>query len=148
MDDDDIFNSITGGNEQKSTANLGGLNIGFNLGGTQPQQNNNSMFEMLNLNLGGNTNTVPSQNNGFGGDLLGFGNSQPNKITNANNLLGGGDLLGFGQSPPQNNGFNLMNQNNNVQQNIPQTIKQPTQNANKILAYENSQMQIWMNCQK
>jgi hypothetical protein len=99
---------------------------------------------MLNLNLGGNTNTV-SQNQNFGGDLLGFGNSQPIQ-NNANNFLGGGDLLGFGSNQPQNNGFNL--NTNPVQQNINQIQNKPVQNANKILAYENSQMQIWMNCQK
>lgn len=124
--------------------NQGGLDLGFNLGATQPQQNNGDIFNMLNLNLGGNTNTPP-QNQNFGGDLLGFGNSQPIQ-NNTNNFLGGGDLLGFSSNQPQNNGFNM--NTNSVQQNTNQIPNKTVQNANKILAYENSQMQIWMNCQK
>jgi len=97
---------------------------------------------MLDLNLGGNTNPPP-QNNSFGSELLGFGNSQP-QTNNANNLMGGGDLLGFGNSQPQNMGFNM----NTNQQNVSVQQKPVQNSANKILAYENSQIQIWMNCQK
>jgi hypothetical protein len=86
---------------------------------------------MLNLNLGGNTNTV-SQNNNFGVDLMGFGNSQPIQ-NNANNFLGGGDLLGFGSNQSQNNGINM--NTNSAKQNMNPPSNQPSQNANKILAY-------------
>ena len=106
--------------------------------------------------------------------LLGFGNPNPpqtqpvvnNQSTGGFNLLGG-DFLGMGsqptqpvqQQPAQNTGFGF-SQPTNQQANQgfnwgvqPQVQQQPQvnqvqHNPNKFLAYENPQVQIWMNCIK
>lgn len=101
--------------------------------------------------------------------LLGFGSTSPQPTTNfvqqpvkptQNNggfSLLGDDFLGMGTSqpvqPPVNN---VPAQNTGFSFNQPQTQTQPQgfnwgvqqQNPNKFLAYENPQIQIWMNCVK
>lgn len=171
MDDDDIFNSITGGTTQPvQTINTQTI--------TQPvQKQDDDPFGLLSLNVGGTTQPQPVLNQptstGFDMGLLGFGTpvQQPQIINQPNgglNLLGD-DFLGIGGNrppvqqpvqqavnsiPAQNTGFNfnpspVQSQgfgwgSQQVQQ--PQVAQQ--QNTNKFLAYENPQIQIWMNCIK
>jgi uncharacterized protein YlaN (UPF0358 family) len=172
MDDDDIFSSITGTSQpvsqlvsqpvqsvqkQQDDDPFGLMSL--SVGNPQPQP----------------TNTFVPQNNGFDMGLLGFGNptrppTQPvvnNQPTGGFNLLGN-DFLGLGTSQPTqtiqpvnnvqaetgfsfnqpaqqaNQGFNWGMQPQSQQ---PQVI-QAQQNANKFLAYENPQVQVWMNCVK
>lgn len=168
MDDDDIFNSITGGTATTVPTNV-----------TQPvQKQEDDPFGLLSL---GTTQPQPvsTQNTGgFDMGLLGFGtpntqlqqpvaiNQQPvisNKTNGGFSLLGD-DFLGMGstqptQQPvninqPQNTGFSF-NQPQNQNQgfgwgNQPQQtqLNQAQQNPNKFLAYDNPQVQIWMSCIK
>ncbi len=166
MDDDDIFNSITGVSTPTVQTSLSqpvkkqeddpfGL---LSLGTTQPQ----------------NTFVQPNTSTGFDMGLLGFGspnpqtqtvNTQPvnsNQTNGGFNLLGE-DFLGMGNSqptqqvvnnPPQNTGFSF-NQPQSQNQGFgwgvqPQQtqVNQPQQNTNKFLAYDNPQIQIWMSCVK
>lgn len=116
---------------------------------------------------------VNQQHNLMGGDLMGFGFSSPtnppvNPVNPPQPNLGGFNFNnnfngGFGSQPtqppqpPQNNsgGFNLLG---NTSPSVP--VVQPTQpstisfqpiinnNPNKILAYDNAHLQIWMDCIK
>lgn len=130
------------------------LSFGASQPPTIPTQPQSSGFDMGLLGFGGPStqpavNLVqqpvqPSQNTGgfslLGDDFLGMGNSQP--VQKPMNIV-----------PPQNTGFNF-----NQPQTQPQSFNwgtqqqtqptQPQQNPNKFLAYENSQIQIWMNCLK
>lgn len=175
MDDDDIFNSITGGNTQPTQP----VN---NVPVSQPvqQKQDDDPFGLLSLNVGGTQppqNTFTQQSSGFDMGLLGFGNPTPPPQTQpvnnqpANNQSNGGfsllgdDFLGMGGSqptqpvnnvsPPQNTGFSFnqpatQNQGFNwgMQQPQQNQANQAQQNPNKFLAYENPQIQIWMNCIK
>lgn len=125
MDDDDIFNSITGGTSQPLS---------------QPvqqvlKQQDDDPFGLMSLNVGSNpqpptNNFVQSNSSGFDMGLLGFDNPNPpqtqpvvnNQNTGGLNLLGN-DFLGMGSSqPPQqqhvspNTGFGF-NQPANPQSN-------------------------------
>jgi hypothetical protein len=148
MDDDDIFNTITGGTNPPKVEVK-----------TQPNNASSDIFGFMDLNIGGNTQPVntsvqqPFTNSGFDMGLLGIGSISTPQTTNNSGF--GSDLLGFGSSPvkptsqpqisvPQQTGFNW----NSQPVNQPQVVQQVQQNANKILAYENNQIQIWMNCVK
>jgi hypothetical protein len=159
MDDDDIFNAITGG----STTTSQPVN---NISANTQKIVDDDPFGLLNLNVGSNIQQPKpvAQNTGFDMGLLGFeapstnisqSPTQPPVQSNSFSLLGG-DLLGFGNSstqppqtavqpnvqPQQNTGFNLnqgvnqggFNWGNNQPQ--VQTNQTPTQNnQNKFLAY-------------
>jgi hypothetical protein len=104
----------------------------------------------------------PANNNFLGGDLMGFGFSTPPNNPPPQNLGG----FSFNQpqnqpQPPTNNlgGFNLLGSTQPVQQQAPQppvTLPQQTagfqpiinNNPNKILAYDNTHLQIWIDCIK
>lgn len=162
--DDDIFNTITRDtpNNQPITNN--------------PVKQNTSVvnddpFGLLSLNVGSNQSSINNQFNtgssnvgGFDMNLLGFSNTsqtqpiqpQNNNSLNGNSLLGN-DFLGLGgsqQVPTQNTGFNMNPSTNQTggfnwnQQAPTQNIQNPQVHASKILAYENSQIQIWMKCIK
>lgn len=108
---------------------------------------------MLNLNLGATNTQVnpPPQNNLFGNDLLGFGSSSSNQNTGFGNNALGGNLIGFGNNPIQTTQSNQGNINFGFgapQQSVPVPVQNTNSNATKILAYENTQIQIWMSCQK
>lgn len=138
--------------------------MSLNVGNPQSQpvntfvQPNNGGFDMGLLGFG-NPNppqitqpVVNPQNNGgfnlLGNDFLGLGSSTnpPVQKQSVNNFNAQNIGLSFNQSsnPSQNQGFNWGVQSQ-VQQ--PQ-INQAQQNTNKFLAYENSQVQVWMNCIK
>ena len=170
MDDDDIFNSITGGTTQPVTQPI-----------SQPaqKQQDDDPFGLMTLNVGNPqpqpTNTFVQQNNGFDMGLLGFGNPTPstqpvvnNQQTGGLNLLGN-DFLGLGTQPTQpvqpvnnfnqqpNNAFSFnqpaQQQNPGFNWGIQPQVQQPQvnqaqKNPNRFLAYENSQIQVWMNCVK
>lgn len=175
MDDDDIFNSITGGTSQPTqpvnnvpiSQPVSSQNddpfglLSLNVGGTsQPQttftQPATTGFDMGLLGFGNpnppqqqpvntqQTNNQPQNNGGFsllGDDFLGLGGGQPTQqVNNVQPQQNTG--FSFNQNPPQNQGFNW---GQTAQQ--PQ-VNQPQQNPNKFLAYENSQIQIYMNCVK
>lgn len=177
MDDDDIFNSITGGTTQP-------ISQPVSQPVSQPiqKQQDDDPFGLMSLSVGNPqpqpTNTFVPQNNGFDMGLLGFGNPTPpptqpvanSQPTGGLNLLGN-DFLGLGGSQPtqpvqtvnnfnqqpttgfsfnqpaqqQNQGFNWGLQPPVQQQ--PQ-VNQAQQNPNKFLAYDNPQIQVWMNCIK
>lgn len=125
---------------------------------TNPPRPANTGIDMGLLGFG-NPNppqTQPVVNNqqtgGFsllGDDFLGMGGTQPHKPVQqpVNNFNQGQNTgFGFNQPPPaQNQGFNW-----GVQPVQPQTqqVNQAQQNPNKFLAYDNPQIQIWMNCIK
>lgn len=165
--DDDIFNTITGEDILQTQPII-----------NNPVKQNipvdNDPFGLLNLNVGTTQPPVNNQFNpvsnvgGFDMNLLGFGSSpqtQPVQPQNNNTLGGnsllGNDFLGLGgsnQTQPntmQNTGFNMNTQSNqmggmggfnwNQQQPVAQNNQNQLQN---ILAYENSQIQIWMKCIK
>lgn len=113
----------------------------------------------------------PAANNLLGGDLMGFGFSAP--PSNPPPTQGGFNFgapnpqSGFSQpqsqSPASNNfGFNLLGNTQQVQQPVqqaPQATSLPAQstlgfqpivnnNPNKILAYDNAHLQIWIDCIK
>jgi len=141
--------------------------------GNNPQPNEG--FNIMGIDLGGGSQSTTG---GFGGgDLLGFGNTQPTAVQphTGGDLLGFGNSnpSSFGQggqggfsfdSPPsnpppsQNFGFNLMGSNQGQSPPIIQTattlqsqlsfVPIINNNPNKILAYENTHMQIWMDCIK
>jgi len=166
MDDDDIFNSITGGTSQpvqvpvtQTTKAQDDDPFGLlSLGSTQPQpvsvQPQNTGFDMGLLGFGSTSPqptgnlaqqpVQPAQNNGgfslLGDDFLGMGTSQPVQKP-VNNVPVQNTGFSFNQPQTQPQGFNW-----GVQQQTQPT--QPQQNPNKFLAYENSQIQIWMNCNK
>lgn len=110
IDDDDIFNSITGGNTQ-TTQQVNTVPINQSV----QQQQNDDPFGLLNLNVGGNTQpqttfTQPQNNGGFDMGLLGFGNPQPQPVntqsqpvakTNGGFNLMGDDFFGLGGTQPQ-----------------------------------------------
>lgn len=137
MDDDDIFNTITGGSNPPKVEVK-----------TQPNNASSDIFGFMDLNIGGNTqpaNTAtqqPFNNSGFDMGLLGIGNISIPQTTNNSGF--GNDLLGFGSSPvkptsqPQisvaQSGFNWNSQPVNQPQ-VVQQVKQVQQNTNKILAY-------------
>lgn len=118
MDDDDIFNSITGGVSIQSAQQVNPVSHSI-------QQNNDDPFGLLNLNVGVTTQSPVNQNAGFDMGLLGFGNSNPSDRQPSNNgspNLLEKDFLGMGTTQPvsnnqqkqpvnniqqQNNGFNL-----------------------------------------
>lgn len=132
----------------------------LSLGSTQPQsvpvQPQNTGFDMGLLGFGSTspqptTNFTqqpvkPTQNNGgfslLGDDFLGMGTSQPVQPP-VNNVSGQNTGFSFNQpqTQTQQQGFNW-----GVQQQTQ--VSQPQQNPNKFLAYENPQIQIWMNCVK
>ena len=104
----------------------------------------------------------PANNNFLGGDLMGFGfSTQPN---NPPQNQGGFNFNPTQNQPqpPSNNlgGFNLLGSTQQVQQQAPQppvTLPQQTStgfqpiinnNPNKILAYDNTHLQIWIDCIK
>lgn len=152
--------------------NMLGLDIG---GSTQPQPvTNTGGFGGDLLGFGNptpppQTVTQPPANNLLGGtDLMGFGfTSQP---SNPQPVQGGFNFNQGGfNSPPQpqtqpppvaqnNFGFSLLG--NTQPQTQPQTQQQPqvsattgfqpivNNNPNKILAYDNAQLQIWIDCIK
>jgi hypothetical protein len=150
MDDDDIFNSITGGNTQPAEKVV---NTQIN----QPVSKvDDDPFGLMGLSVG---NPVQPQNNlnqqgssDFGMGLLGFGNPNPppvqQQFNNQNNgglNLLGNDFLGMGGSnqpsqpvvnnvQAQNNGIN-MNQGFNWGNQPTQPVQPPQQNGNKFLAY-------------
>ncbi len=154
--------------------NILGLEIGG--GNTQPIQQpiNNGGFGGDLLGFGMSTQPTqqpqpvvnkPTVNNNFlgGGDLMGFGFSTPPNNPPPQNLGGG-----FSFNPPQNQpqpptnnlgGFNLLGSTQPVQQQAPQppvTLPQQStgfqpiinNNPNKILAYDNTHLQIWIDCIK
>ena len=161
--DDDIFNTITGGDSVQ----------------TQPVVNNpvkqnvqdNDPFGLLNLNVGTTQQSVNNQFNpvsnvgGFDMNFFGFGStpqtqqgqSQNNNSFGGNSLLGN-DFLGLGgptqtqQNPVQNTGFGINTQSNQMSGfnwNQQPPVAQNNQNqVAPLLAYENSQIQIWMKCIK
>jgi hypothetical protein len=99
----------------------------------------------------GTSNTQPQQpiisnksNGGFnllGEDFLGMGSNQPvQQPVNVNPPQSTG--FDFNQPQPQNQGFSWGVQPQKTE------VSQPQQNPNKFLAYENSHIQIWMNCIK
>jgi len=72
MDDDDIFNSITGGIQPTQP-----INIPVTQHVQQVQKQDDDPFGLMSLNVGGNfqpqpTNTFAQQNTGFDMGLLGF----------------------------------------------------------------------------
>lgn len=87
----------------------------------------------------------PPQNNGgfslLGDDFLGMGSNQPTQQP-INNVPVQNAGFSFNQPQPQPQSFNW-----GVQPQQNQST-QPQQNPNKFLAYENPQIQIWMNCVK
>ncbi len=174
MDDDDIFNSITGVTTPTVQTNIS----------PPAQKQEDDPFGLMGLSVGGNTqpqNTFNQPTNGgFDMGLLGFGSTTPPTQQVSNNQqtakqaqsnggfnLLGEDFLGMGNSqptqqpvnvnPPQNAGFSF-----NQPQSQPQSqgfswgnepaqqtpANQPEQNGNKFLAYDNPQIQIWMSCVK
>lgn len=176
MDDDDIFNSITGGTTQPVQP-VNTVPV------SQPIQKpqDDDPFGLLNLNVGGsvqpqNTFNPPQNNGGFDMGLLGFGNpvpqpvSQPQPVVQNSggfNLMGD-DFLGLGGSqpqqvnksvvnnvPPQSTGFSFdpipaqnqgFNWGNQPSQQVTQAPQQPA--GTKFLAYETPQIQVYMNCIK
>ncbi len=132
--------------------------LSLNVGNPQPQPTNNfgqqnTGFESL---LGFGTSTPPpqqpvanNQNNGgfnlLGNDFLGMGgqSTQPAQqpVTNVAQNTG----FNFNQPTNQNQGFNWGLQPTQAPQN---QVNQAQQNPNKFLAYDNPQIQIWMNCIK
>lgn len=153
--EDDIFNTITNDNESM-------------VNNKKSQQTNDDPFNILNMDISGNqTTTTPLSNDMGMGDLLGFSTPSPTPVQNnqgvnsLNNPLGGdilgGDFLGLGTN---NNNMNTQPQTLNTQaqsvanqglgnwgvNSAEKTPKQETNNT--FLAYENSQIQIWMICNK
>lgn len=177
IDDDDIFNSITGGSTQP-------VQPVTNVAVSQPtqKQQDDDPFGLLNLNVGGNTQpqntfTQPQSNGGFDMGLLGFGNPVQEPVTqqkstvqnNGGFNLMGDDFLGLGGSQPQqvnkpqpvnnilpqNTGFSFdpipnQNQGFNWGNQPTQQVNQPPQQqaGTKFLAYETPQIQVFMNCIK
>lgn len=173
MDDDDIFSSITGGSTQPVNQP-----IGQPVQPVKQQDDDPFGLMSLNPQPQPVNTFVQPSNGGFDMGLLGFGNPNPPQTTlpvvNAQNNGGmnllGNDFLGLGgpTNPPvqqpvnnfstQNTGFSF-NQPTNPPQNqgfnwgVQPQVQQPQanqaqQNQNKFLAYENPQVQIWMNCMK
>ncbi len=165
MDDDDIFNSITGGTSQPVQPTPVSQPV-------QPvSKQDDDPFGLLSLNVGG-TNQPQPPSTGFDMGLLGFGNPNPpqqpvnntqqtfNQPQNNGGLnLLGGDFLGFGGNQPTQSANNVQpqhsfdsnpvqNQGFNWGQSNQQPAQQAQQNPNKFLAYDNPQIQIWMNCIK
>lgn len=164
MDDDDIFNSITGGtstpvqipstqtSKTQQDDPFGLLSFGSTQPQTQPIQPQSSGFDMGLLGFGGSSpqpainlnqqQIKPPQNNGgfslLGEDFLGMGSTQPVQQP-VNNFQTQNTGFSFNQPQTQPQGFNW-----GVQPQQNQQV-QPQQNTNKFLAYENSQIQIWMN---
>jgi hypothetical protein len=152
--------------------------INFGTPSPQPQAINNPQpvnngfgGDLLGFGLSSPTQAPPPQppaqvNNGFGNDLMGFGFStgpsnpsppaQPPAQTGFNFGLGSPQPQPVQSPQPQNNnfGFNLMGaQSISVQPpaQTPQTSTfQPlvNNNPNKILAYDNNHLQIWIDCIK
>jgi hypothetical protein len=150
--------------------NILGLEMG---GGSAPVQTpppNNGGFggDLLGFGLSGPSNpqpvvAQPPANNLLGGaDLMGFGFAPTPSPPVAVNQGG----FNFGQPTPQppqpqvnnNFGFNLLGGSQSAQQ-APQPVSLPAQNTsafqpiinnnpNKILAYDNSHLQIWIDCIK
>lgn len=147
--------------------NILGLEMG---GGSAPAQTpppNNGGFggDLLGFGLSGPSNPQPAvtqpANNLLGGaDLMGFGFA-PNPSAPVAVNQGG---FNFGQPtpPPQpqanNFGFNLLGGSQPTQQ-VPQPVSIPPHNTsgfqpiannnpNKILAYDNAHLQIWIDCIK
>jgi len=147
--------------------------LGIDMGGssvaqpTSVNEGNNLGFDILGFGTSSTTSSPQLQNNNFlGGDLMGFAT---NPVTSPQSQGG----LSFNnppantfnqiplQQPPQNNfGFNLLGVNS-VQptQSVQPTLPVQTQvaigfqpivntNPNKILAYDNQHIQIWMDCVK
>lgn len=166
MDDDDIFNSITGGSTQPAVQvpvssptkaqqddPFGLLSFGNTQPQTLPTQPQSTGFDMGLLGFGvpsqqpvvSQQSVKPPQNTGgfnlLGEDFLGMGSSQPTQPVN--NVPVQNTSFSFNQPPPQQQSFGWGVQ---PQQQAPQTQPQP--NKNKFLAYENPQIQIWMNCIK
>lgn len=150
------------------------------------QQKNNDPFDFLGLEIGGSqpqpqqqTHTQPlNQNlNLMGGDLMGFGfNQQPQQVQQPvqnNNVFGGnqglfdGGLLGMNptqsqpsqpqRNQPQNFGFDLLGgsqpQTFTQQQSQPQSFTQPPQQAQnsntfKYKAYQTEHIELWLDCKK
>jgi len=97
-----------------------------------PQQPANNAQQTFNQNNGGL--------NLLGGDFLGFGGNQPTQpVNNVQPQQNTG--FSFDSNPVQNQGFNWGQSNQ-------QAAQQVQQNPNKFLAYDNPQIQIWMNCIK
>lgn len=88
--------------------------------------------------------STPQNMGGFnllGEDFLGMGSSQPVQQPVVNPVQP--QNTGFSFNQPQGQGFNW-----GVQPSQQPQQTQPQQNLNKFLAYENPQIQIWMNCIK
>jgi hypothetical protein len=139
--------------------------LGLEIGGasTQPvsQPVNNGGFggDLLGFGLSTQPTTQPvvnkpPQNNNFlgGGDLMGFGfNSPPSNPAPQNT---GGFSFNPQPQPAANIGFNMVG-NEGVK---PQPVSLPSSqqgfqpitnnNPNKILAYDNAHLQIWIDCIK
>jgi len=151
--------------------NILGLNMGSSPAPQPPTNTGNNLgFDILGF---GTSPTVtqpspPQNNNNFmGGDLMGFGTSapvtppQPQGGFSFNNPPANTFNQIPPQQPPQNNfGFNLLGGTNVQPPQPPQsTLPAQTQvaigfqpivntNPNKILAYDNQHIQIWMDCIK
>ena len=153
----------------QSSGGFGGDLLGFGMETTQ--QSLQTPPQTYNTQPGSN-------NNNFMNDFMGFGtttpppihqvNQQVNQQNNPNNMYGMNLLSnnsGFSATtqqtpPPQNTnnfGFNLLGSNQPPVQAPIQQVQQNTSssfqpiinnNPNKILAYENQHLQIWMDCIK
>ena len=144
--------------------NILGLNMGSSPAPPSPVNTGNNLgFDMLGFGTSPPvTQPPPPQNNNFmGEDLMGFGTSTP--VTSPQ-PQGGFSFNNppantFNQIPPQqqpqnNYGFNFSG-GNNVQPTLPAQTQVATgfqpivnTNPNKILAYDNQHIQIWMDCVK
>lgn len=164
-------------NPQPQPVNNGGdifgmINFGTSPQVTNPQPVNNGFGgDLLGFGLSSPTQAPPPQppaqvNNGFSGnDLMGFGFSTgPSNPTPVQPPVQTGFNFGIGSSQPQpvqapqpqnnNFGFNLLgSQPTSVQPQAPTSQTSTFQpivnnNPNKILAYDNSHLQIWIDCIK
>jgi len=152
--------------------------INFGTPSPQPQAINNPQpvnngfgGDLLGFGLSSPTQAPPPQppaqvNNGFGNDLMGFGFStgpsnpsppaQPPAQTGFNFGLGSPQPQPVQAPQPQNNnfGFNLLGAQSTSVQPPAQTSQASTfqplvnNNPNKILAYDNNHLQIWIDCIK
>lgn len=144
--------------------------LGLSMGEPQQPQpiqqtNNYGMGEGDLLGFGEAPSKPPAQNTGvnlMGDDFMGMGNSSSSQPSPApSQSMGGFNFGGSSQpnppqqpQPPQDYGFNFGSNPPSqpaVQKNAPQSsgfVPIVNNNPNKILAYENNHIQIWIDCIK